>query len=58
MVILEFGQALQMGFYKLKINPHFERASRAFHQHLLCHILKDNEIMVIAQRSKEIMNFC
>ena len=35
----------------------FERASRAFCQHLTCHIWKDNEILVIAGSFKEKLNF-
>ena len=47
-----------MGFFKLIFFWHFliERQELSS-QHLTCHIWKDNEIVVIAQNFKELLNF-
>ena len=37
--------------------PLFERASRTFCQHLICHIWRYNEYVVIAQNFRELLNF-
>ena len=36
----------------------FERALRTFCQHLICHIWRYNEYVVIAQNFRQLLNLC